>query len=108
MELAKMAASAGSVGYIRKFETRTGGVKVTKACELSLKFVASGCRCGGAFRDLSGGPRFPPTQGAVVARPAYFSEGRTPQQHLSHFEEARILPGYDLRRETKAVMRTAK
>ena len=41
MELAKVAASAESAGY----EMRAGGVKVTKVCELSLKFVASGCRC---------------------------------------------------------------
>ena len=45
MDLAKVAASAESMGHIRKFGTPAGGVNVTEGCELIPGFAASGLRC---------------------------------------------------------------
>ena len=44
-KMAKIAARAGSLKQIRRFEVTAGGENVMRSCELSSKSVASGIRC---------------------------------------------------------------
>ena len=65
-KMAKMAATADSVGQIHRYGAQAGKVYIPEGCDLSLKCVASGIKSWGAFRNVSGRPHFPPTGGAAL------------------------------------------
>ena len=99
---------AESLGGVQLFKVTAGRTNVARSCELSLKSVASGIRRWGAFCELTGCERFPPSEEAVLAGSAYVSAGRTFQMYLPRLGKACILLGHGLTRKTKAVAQAAR
>ena len=93
---ARIADRAESREQIQKFYAMGRRDNVMRSCDVSLKSVASGIRRRGSFCELSGRHHFPPTEEAVLARPAYFGAGRTFQMHPPHLEKACVVMGHNL------------
>ena len=107
-KIAKIAATAGSLGQIQRFEATASRTVVTHWCELSLRSVAPGIRWRGNFSELTGREHFAPSEEVVLARPVYISAGRILQMYLQHLEKARLLLGRSLEWRTKAVVPAAR
>ena len=57
-KMARVAAKAGNVGQIQRFEALTRRANVLRSCVLSLKCVAAGIRFRACFCAMAGRQRF--------------------------------------------------